>query len=229
MPSRRAGSLVPFAVALLLVAASGVAAGHAAVLFTARDLSVDAEGSVDVGVTFHDVDRVEFRLEGPDGFRLSASVENGGDAGATLELDAAAAGRGDAGAAVSVAGATLRDASVEGAPGGALPAGTYRMTLVTRGITVDRGTLTVERRVTPTDAPTPDPSGADDPGDAPTGTATAADTTANATAAGATTADSGGVTLGTTATGGPGPGPLGALVAVAACLLAYAAAAVRTR
>lgn len=228
MPSRRAGSLLPLAVALLLVAASGVAAGHAAALFTARDLSVGAEGSVDVGLTFHNVDRTEFRLAGPDGFRLTAGVRNGGDAGATLTLDAAAAGRGDADAAVSVAGATLRDASVEGAPGGALPAGTYRMTLVTRGITVDRGTLTVERRVTPADTPTPTPapSGAGDPGGAPTGTATVTSTT---TAAGATTAESGGATLGTTAAGGPGPGLLGALVAVAACLLAYAAAAARER
>lgn len=209
-PTRTAATAV--ALACLLVAASGGAAGHAAALFDDRDLAVDAGDSVDVGIVFHNVDTAEFRLEGPDGFRLTGSVRNTGDASATLTLDTAAAGHGDARAALRAAGAEMTGANVvtTGADG-ALPPGEYDMTLLTQGIAVDRGSLIVN--ATPTATP-------------------AAETTdgARTATAGATTAAPGTVaetSTATTTTGGAGFGPLIAVAGIAPLALAARAVARR--
>lgn len=198
-PTRAAATAV--ALACLLVAASGGAAGHAAALFDDRDLAVDAGDSVDVGLVFHNVDSAEFRLEGPDGFRLTGSVRNTGDASATLTLDTGAAGRGDARAALRVSGGEMTGANIvtTGADG-ALPAGEYDTTLVTQGITVDRGSLIVNA------APTATPAAGTTDG---AGTATVGTTTPTPVTAAETSTPT------ATTTTGAGFGPLIAVAGIA--------------
>lgn len=176
------------ALACLLVVASAGAAAHATALFGSRELAVDAGGSVDVDVVFHNADRTTVRLAGPDGFTLTGTVRNtGGGSAVTITLDTGAAARGDGRAAIRVSGGTLVGATVENAPTGGLPPGEYETSLRVRGVTVDRGTLVVRES-------------------AATGTAGTASGTDGANAAdGAHTTD------GTTA-GGPEVGTLAAAV-----------------
>lgn len=210
-PARPAVAAV--ALACLVVAASGGAAAHATALFGSRELAVDAGGSVEVPVVFHNVDSAEFRLEGPDGFRLTGTLRNGGGVRATLALDTAAVGRGDAGAALGASGGRVTGVAVEGASG-ALPAGEYDVSLVVREVTVDRGTLTVRAPATTggaTDASV-------DAGTAPARTGTPGTTAPPATGAPGTGAAAS--TAGSTTAGGSGVGPVAGVASLAAVAVA---------
>lgn len=132
------------ALACLLAGAVGVAAAHPIVLLEDRSPSAVSGDAVDVPLVFHDVDRATLTVRDGTGFELVATVvDSDGDGSVTVVLDTAAAGEGNADAALSSESGDVRDASVEGPTGDALPPREYTVTVVPPGGGRDEGTLRV--------------------------------------------------------------------------------------
>ncbi|WP_284032767.1 PGF-CTERM sorting domain-containing protein [Halobaculum lipolyticum] len=108
------------------------AATHSFVQFNVSEVRTDPGGAVAARVTFHNAYGTLLSVTGPDGFRYEAEVSPAGGVQTVLRFDTAAAGRGDTGALTAVDG-EVSNASVAGAPGEPLPAGTYNVTLYAGG------------------------------------------------------------------------------------------------
>lgn len=112
------------------------AATHSFVLFNVSEARTDPGGVVAMRVTFHNAYGARFRVTGPDGFRYAADIGPTGGVQLTARFDTDAAGRGST-TALSVADGSAGNVSVEGAPGDALPAGVYTVSVYAAGAVQD--------------------------------------------------------------------------------------------